>query len=378
MIASLYRVAESYHSSLGANQSQSPLPLHVPVWFVRAMSSKIFVCFIRIALTIASLSGLSNAAFAEPPKIAGFAAPGTAGEIYWQNFEDSVATLSEGRLGATLMVQGEAGPEETQFSGLRRNRLQMAGISTGTLGLAVPELAVLRAPFLFESIEEASYVLDEHLLESVAPRFAEKDLVLLSWMMDGWMDLYATFPIREADDIRARQMRVSADDSALLFMAALGADVIQIPLSDVIPGMQTGLVEGGEQSTQIFALAGLDAVARHFTLTHHSYSTAGVVANKAWWDSLSADDRAVYRNAVPKADWYRGLVLERNALYLKQAAEDGLDVVYPSSEERASWQRVGQNIHGDLVREIGGEAAELYAEIVKAKEAYAMQNAEQR
>ncbi|NKB44962.1 MAG: hypothetical protein GKS03_11860 [Alphaproteobacteria bacterium] len=331
--------------------------------------------FVRTALVVVAFIVMPSAAFAEPPKIAGFAAPGTAGEIYWQQFEDAVATLSEGRLDATLMVQGEAGPEETQFSGLRRNRLQMAGISTGTLGLAVPELAVLRAPFLFESIEEASYVLDEHLLDSVAHRFAEKNLVLLSWMMDGWMDLYASFPIRVPGHLRSRQMRVSADDSALLFMAALGADVIQIPLSDVIPGMQTGLVEGGEQSTQIFALAGLDTVARHFTLTHHSYSTAGVVANKTWWDSLSADDRAVYRNAVPKADWYRGLVLERNELYLVRAEDDGLRVVYPTAEERASWKRLGQNIHGDLVREIGGDATELYEEIMKAKRAFANQRA---
>ncbi|MBT4740843.1 MAG: TRAP transporter substrate-binding protein [Rhodospirillaceae bacterium] len=342
------------------------------------MSSKKSVRFVRAMLTIFAFFWASVGVHAEPPKVAGFAAPGTAGEIYWQKFEDAVATLSSGRLGATLMVGGEAGPEETQFSGLRRNRLQLAGISTGTLGLAVPELAVLRAPFLFESIEEASYVLDEHLLESVTHRFAEKDLVLISWMMDGWMDLYATFPIREPGDLRARQMRVSADDSALLFMAALGADVIQIPLSDVIPGMQTGLVEGGEQSTQIFALAGLDAVANHFALTHHSYSTAGVVANKTWWDSLSDDDRMVYRNAVPNAQWYRGLVLERNALYLDRAIQSGLNVVYPTAVEQASWQNIGQRIHSDLIEEIGGDAAGLYAEIMKAKEAYVLQSAGQR
>ena len=342
------------------------------------MNTNHFSIFAHISLVVAVLFGAPFVATAEPPKVAGFAAPGTAGEIYWQKFENAVATLSNGRLDATLMVLGEAGPEETQFSGLRRNRLQLAGISTGTLGLAVPELAVLRAPFLFESIEEASYVLDEHLLESVARRFAEKDLVLLSWMMDGWMDLYATFPIRAPVDLRARQMRVSADDSAQMFMAALGADVIQIPLSDVIPGMQTGLVEGGEQSTQIFALAGLDAVANHLALTHHSYSTAGVVANKTWWDSLSADDRTVYRNAVPNAQWYRDLVLERNELYLDHAKQTGLEVVHPTASEYASWQTMGLAIHTNLIEEIGGDAAGLYAEIMKAKASFAVEHSIQR
>ncbi|MDG2243700.1 MAG: TRAP transporter substrate-binding protein [Rhodospirillaceae bacterium] len=335
------------------------------------MITKQLVYVHSVVLVVFGLFSASEAAVAEPPKVAGFAAPGTAGEIYWQKFEDAVDALSDGRLGVTLMVQGEAGPEETQFAGLRRNRLQMAGISTGTLGLALSELAVLRAPFLFESIEEASYVLDTHLLRSMEARFAEKNLVLLSWMMDGWMDLYTKFPVRIPADLSARKIRVSTDDSALLYMAALDADVIQIPLSDVIPGMQTGLVEGGEQSTQIFALAGLDATANHFTLTHHAYSTAGVVANKTWWDSLSIEEQKVYRGAIPDANWYRDLVLDRNALYLKRAQEDGLNVVYPSAEERALWQQLGQNIYNDLIRDIGGNAAELYAEIMRTKEEFA-------
>ena len=319
-----------------------------------------------------------NLASAEPPKIAGFAAPGTAGEVYWQQFKDSVESLSGGRLDTTLMIRGEAGPEETQFAGLRRNRLQLGGISTGTLGLAVPELAVLRAPFLFESIEEASYVLDEYLLDSFSDRFSEKDLVLLSWMMDGWMDVYATFPIHVPADVRGRKMRVSADDSALLFMRALGADVNQIPLSDVIPALQTGLVEGGEQSTQIFALAGLDSVASHFTTTHHSYSTAGVVANKAWWDGLSVDDKAVYRGSIPKANWYRGLVQARNTIYLKQAKVKGLIVNPPTDAERAQWQSKGRAIHAELIQAIGGDASAVYAEIMAAKAAFSAKTSEER
>ncbi|MDE0799543.1 MAG: TRAP transporter substrate-binding protein [Rhodospirillaceae bacterium] len=328
-------------------------------------------CTAFIALTVAIHSSLVSVASAEPPKVAGFAAPGTAGEVYWQKFYDSVVELGEGRLDATLMVLGEAGPEETQFAGLRRNRLQMGGISTGTLGLALPELAVLRAPYLFESIEEASYVLDEYLLDSLSQRFAEKNLVLLSWMMDGWMDLYATFRIGLTTDVRGRKMRVSADDSALLFMAALGADVIQIPLSDVIPGMQTGLVEGGEQSIQIFALAGLDSVARNFALTHHSYSTAGVVANKDWWDGLSEQDQSVYRRSVPGAGWYRRVVQDRNAQYLERAGDVGLKVLRLSGEQHASWQSIGLDIHSELIMKIGGDAAALYDEIMTAKKAFA-------
>ncbi|MEQ8735071.1 MAG: TRAP transporter substrate-binding protein [Rhodospirillaceae bacterium] len=332
---------------------------------------------VALVLMLSAAGGLvSSQACADPPKIAGFAAPGTAGEVYWQQYKDAVRTLSGGRLDVTLMVLGEAGPEETQFAGLRRNRLQVGGISTGTLGLAVPELAVLRAPFLFDSLEEASFVLDRYLLEFLVAKFRDKDLVLLSWMMDGWMDIYATFPIHMPEDVARRKLRISADDSALMFFRSLKADVIQIPLSDVIPSMQTGLVEGGEQSTQIFALAGLESRSPYLSLTHHAYSTAGVVANKSWWDSLPREDQLVYRDAVPNAVWYRSFVLEKNESYLAAARSRGLTVIEPKQNERAEWQKRGLSIHRTLIEKIGGDAAALYEEVMAAKAVFAAEQNE--
>lgn len=325
-----------------------------------------------IAITfVAGFSASDRPLAQELPKVAGIAAPGTPGEVYWKQYRDAVRVLSGGRLDVTLMVYGEAGPEETQFSALRRNRVQVGGISTGTLGLALPELAILRAPFLFESQDEVSAVLDEHLLPLVSDMLADKDLVLLSWMMDGWSDLYGAFPIQSPEDLRDRKMRVSADDAAQLYLRSIGADVIQIPLSDVIPGLQTGLVEGGEQSTQIFGLAGLDSAATHLTLTHHGYSTAGIVANRSWWESLSAEDRNVFKSAVPDANWYRGLVLDMNASYLERARGEGLTVTTPSPQDFEAWKSAGLAVHEDLIQRVGGEAQALYDAVMAAKEAVA-------
>lgn len=126
------------------------------------------------------VSGLGRAGAQDVPILAGVAAPNTPGEIYWQRYRDDIRALSDGRLDATLMIRGEAGPEEQQYTAVRRNRIQIAGISTGTLSLAVPELAVLRAPFLFESMAEVSAVLDDHLRPVVSEKLAEHNLVLLT------------------------------------------------------------------------------------------------------------------------------------------------------------------------------------------------------
>jgi TRAP-type C4-dicarboxylate transport system substrate-binding protein len=317
------------------------------------------------------VSGLGRAGAQDVPILAGVAAPNTPGEIYWQRYRDDIRALSDGRLDATLMIRGEAGPEEQQYTAVRRNRIQIAGISTGTLSLAVPELAVLRAPFLFESMAEVSAVLDDHLRPVVSEKLAEHNLVLLTWMMDGWQDLYSIDPIRVPADVRSRKLRVSIDSASQLFLRAIGADVIQISLTDVIPGLQTGLIEGGEQSTQIFALAGIAGTAPYLTLTHHAYSTAVVVANKRWWDGLSDADRAVYGPAAPDANWYRGLVEDMNAAYIARAADVGLTVITPTEDERAAWRGAGLAVHDEVVSATEGDAQAFYEAVLAAKAAVA-------
>lgn len=326
-----------------------------------------YICAIFLALP----GPTGEAAAQESPLIAGVAAPDTPGELYWQRYRADIRALSAGRLDATLMIRGEAGPEEQQYTAVRRNRIQIAGISTGTLSLAVPELAVLRAPFLFESVAEVSAVLDDHLRPVVSDKLAEHNLVLLTWMMDGWQDLYSTAPIRVPEDVRNRKLRVSIDSASQLFLRAIGADVIQISLTDVIPGLQTGLIEGGEQSTQIFALAGIASAAPYLTLTHHAYSTAVVVANKRWWEGLSPDDRAVYGGAAPDANWYRAVVEDMNAAYIGRAADVGLTVIIPADDERDAWREKGLAVHDDVIAATEGNAQEFYDAVIAAKAAVA-------
>ena len=117
---------------------------------------------LTIGLLLSTLvsSGISLAEEERVPTAGGRAAPGTVGDIYWTRFAEDVRKGSEGRLSVRLLIRGEAGPEETLFMGLRRGKIQVAGISTSGISLILPELDVLRAPFLFDSIAEVGFVLD--------------------------------------------------------------------------------------------------------------------------------------------------------------------------------------------------------------------------
>ena len=302
--------------------------------------------------------------------------PGDRGGCYWNRFADSVETLSEGRLGVRLMIRGEIGPEETLFSHLRRGRrVQLAGISTSAVSPVLPELDILRVPFMFDSIEEVGYVLDEHLKAPVQEMLLEHDLVMIDWMSAGWLNLYAKFPIKRPQDIVARRMRINVSDTARMFMEAIGSDIVPISFADVVPSLQTGLIDGGEQSTQLFVTGGIARFAPHFTHSRHAYLAAVIIANRDWFETLAPGDQQIYRRSIPSDRWYRAFFSEGNAVALADAVTRGLNVYELSPDDRAAWRAGTAGLAEELIDRIGGRTRDLYQIILDGKAAFAAQSA---
>lgn len=330
-------------------------------------------CSTVVLIVLGSLA-LSSTSGADTVSVGGRAAPKTPGDVYWRRFAESVDAATEGRTKVRLFIRGEIGPEETQFAHLRRGRrVQLAGISTTTVSQVIPALDILRLPFLFDNLAEVGYVLDNHLKVPLQELLLDHDLVMIDWMSAGWLNLYAKAPMRHPDNIAQQRIRINASPAALLFMQAVDADIVPISFSEIVTALQTGLIDGGEQSTQLFVTGGMGKFAPHFSRTQHAFLTALIVANRGWFEGLSEAEREIYRQAVPSDQWYRHYFSEQNAPLLRQAVEDGLTVHDLSADERAAWRERTQTIAEDLIAEIGPEAQMLYDIILEGKTAFAAQ-----
>ena len=327
------------------------------------MRTSLFVILLSVAIPHFGL---------EAATLGGRAAPGTPGDDYWQRFGDAIVQGSGGRLEVRLLIRGEVGPEEAIFAQVRRGRrIQIAGVSTSPMTSFLPELDVLRLPFVFDSLDQVGFVLDYYLKEPVAELLLEHDLIMLDWMSAGWLNLYGRAPIVRLEDIKGRRMRVNASQAALNFMKAVSADVVPVPFSDVVPGLQTGMIDGGEQSTQLFVTGGFAKFAPHFTRTKHAFLTAIIIANKQWYEGLSDEDRSIYRNSVPRDCWYRNKFRSANEKGIVEAIEHGLSVHEISDQERQRWSDATASVRLDFIRETGAGAEKLLDLIEQGKAAFA-------
>ena len=302
---------------------------------------------------------------------------GSPSRFVYDRLLSAVEANTQGRYTVTPYFNGELGPEESYFNAMRRGRIQLSAVSGQAVGTAVPEYSVLRAPYLFESFDELSFIYSTHLTGILSDLFAAKGMVHLEWAANGWENIYAKKPIHIPQDVAGYRIRVPLEPNAALFFGALDADVIQIPFTDIIPSLQTGLIDGGESTTLMYVQAGLYAEAGYLTRTQHGFSLAVYAANKNWYDRLPDDIQMVFRTAYMKPELAFPVLSRQTAGQLTSLSEQSVKVHDLTREQRAQWQSATARAVDQIIAQTGGRAAELYGLVLEGKREFALKAAKE-
>lgn len=328
------------------------------------------------AVLIASLIALSaQADDAIPLTVVSFSAPDSAHGRRWMRFEEQIQDTLGDQVALTMLTGGQVGNEENMLSSLRRGRAQMGIISIGALAAVVPELSLLAAPFLFESEEEADFIMDRYLFEPYAALLADRGLTLMKWEDGGWHQMYGRKPLRLPNDLTNYRLRSSATEATRLFLADAGADVVVLDFGDIVAALDTGLVDGGVTTTVMYRITGLYEEAPHFTLSRHALAPGALLANKEWSDSIPPDVLASISAAQGTMADNRRLVRAEAEDSITSLRDAGVTLHELTLKERKAWTDMSKPVQRKLIENIGGEAERIYEFVLEGKRAFgALQN----
>ena len=320
------------------------------------------------------------------------APPRTPWDAQWTNFENNIA--ANPALDFEYFTKAELGDEERMLHDLRRGRAHVGGMSLQGLSSSIPELTIAMAPYLFSSQAEVDFVYDEYLFDIVDELARAQNLRLLQWVEVGWTHVFADRPLTHPDAAEGLRMRTSPNAAARFFCEAAGMDAIPLGIADVIPALQTGLVQGGLSSAVFHFFSTLE-LAAHFTLTYHSYDTGAIVLNKDWYERAAPSQKQTIDTAWGSpAEARAGVrVLDEQVLsWMRAGAQTNREgeVVRPlvttsgepievhdlTAEQRAAWIAETGNVVDRLVETIGGRAREVYERIEAGKAEFARRGAE--
>ncbi len=290
-----------------------------------------------------------------------------------KGIQKRVDSESGGNIQIKTYLGGQLGGELEILQGLRRGRIQGAGLTSAALASAVPEMELLEIPFLFESNEEADFILDNYLFEPFKKLFEKRGLVLVTWAENGWRDVATkSKAIRTPADLKGLKIRSQESKVHLGYWKKLGANSVPIPVPEVLSSLQTGLVEGFD-NTPLFTLAAeLHTAIKHYSVSRHIYQPAAIVYSKQLWDTLSEGDRKILMGpGNAQAAMARKAVRTLGSDLLGVLREAGIQVIELSQKERMAFRDAVKGLDQELVPQIAGDSQAIFKLIQEGKKAFA-------
>ena len=328
---------------------------------------------VRKLVTVLVLLVVPPSTFAAEPlevTIADITFPNTYAQQQWLIFQHNIEQAGGDDFSLRMLISGQLGSEEQLVSGLRRGRVQYASISALFASTIVPEAALLYGTYLFDSFQEADFIYDNYLTAAFTDLLSQQGLHFVAWNEVGFHHLYGKEPILVPEDVEGLRFRVSASRASTLLAQILNADVIPLAFGEIVPALQTGLIEAGENGATLYATSGAATEAPHLTLTRHAFGVSMIVTAKDWWDQLGPLQQEILTAAFPKADEVRPKARAETDDILSSAEQRGF-VLHPLSEDQlAAWRAATAGTAKTLAEEIGGRAPALYDMILEGKRTF--------
>jgi tripartite ATP-independent transporter DctP family solute receptor len=216
-----------------------------------------------------------------------------------------IAERSGGRDQIRVFHSRQLGEEKETIEQTRVGAIDLNRTNGALIGNFVPAMNVLAMPFLFRSVEHLQKVLDGPIGNEILNSFEPYGFVGLAFYDSGARSIYNSVrPVRTLADIKGLRLRVQQSELMSDMVRALGAEPVQLPYGQVITGLATKLIDGAENNWPSFVTTDHYKFAGYYTLTEHTMSPEVLVMSKKAWESLSADDRKLFRDAALQSNLF--------------------------------------------------------------------------
>jgi C4-dicarboxylate-binding protein DctP len=262
------------------------------------------------------LAGLAGAAFMAAPGLAAAQAPIIV------KFSHVVAEKTPKGMGALKFKElaekklpGKVQVQVFPSSQLFGDAKELEALLLGDVHLIAPSLSkfdrytkkiqVFDLPFLFDDIGAVDAFQSSPLGQELLKAMTSRGLLGLAYWHNGMKQLSTNRDqLKRPDDVKGLKFRIQASDVLEAQFRALGANPQKMAFAEVYQALQTGVVDGQENTWSNIYSQKFHEVQKTIAETNHGVIDYMVVTNAKWWDGLPADVRKGLAEAMTEATAY--------------------------------------------------------------------------
>ena len=319
---------------------------------------------IAAGIALAAAIAMIGSALAQQPIVIKFShvvavdTPKGKGAEYFKKLAEE---RTNGRVKIEVYPNSQLFKDGEELEALQLGSVQMLAPSLAKFGpLGVREFEVFDLPFMFDDASQLHRVADGPVGTGLFKKLEGKGIVGLAFWDNGFKVMSANRPLRTPEDMKGLKMRIQSSKVLSDQMRALGALPQVLAFSEVYQAMQTGVVDGSENTPSNMHTQKHHEVQKYLTLTDHGYIGYAVIANKKFWDALPADVRTTLEGAMQDASKYANNIAQKeNDDALEGIRKSGkTEIITLTPAQKAAWKNALIAVHKENESRVGRETLE--------------------
>jgi C4-dicarboxylate-binding protein DctP len=282
-------------------------------------------------------------------------------------FKELAEKYTDGKVKIEVYPNSSLYKDKEEIEALQLGSVQMLAPSTAKFApLGVKEFEALDLPWLFKNDQVYTNAMKGQVGQWLFAKLETKGIKGLAYWDNGFHMVSANRPLLAPTDFQGLKIRISGSKIADQYFRELGSIPQIMAFSEVYQALQTGVVDGCENTASNYLTQKFHEVQKHITISYHAHLQYAVIVNTKFWNGLPADIRPQLDKAMAEAtDYTNSIARQENEDSLAAIKASGKTTLHDlSDDQRKAWQvamaptykwakgRVGQEVLDLLVKEL--------------------------
>lgn len=222
---------------------------------------------------------------------------------------DEIEKKSGGKIKGRLYIGEALGKAAEHYNMVVTGRAEIGELTTGFAPGTFPLCPVLQLPYNWYSSLEGSLAANDMFRHGFLDDTLRKDVKLVAINMTIPLKIWTKKPVTSFDGLKGLRLRV-AGGMDIATIESLGANAIAMPLPEVYPALEKGVIDGGvygEENAVDFKYA---EVAKYLIDQPLCYAVHLIFMNKKIWDAQPKDFQAALDETFREVEVRWGLGLD--------------------------------------------------------------------
>ncbi len=253
---------------------------------------------------------------------------------YWA---DKVFERTDGRIKIDVFYDAVLGDEKSIIEQLQYGGIEFGRVNISPLAEFVDNFNALMMPYVYRDDQHFWNVMGGEIGMGMlrGEEMQKAGFYGLTFYDGGTRNFYnSKRVVRTPKDMVGLNIRVQESNLMIGMVKALGANATAMPYGDVYSGLQTGTIDGAENSVVQYLEVSHYEVAPFLTIDNHTRAADTLLMSEKVRAKLSADDIKIIEDAAVESwDYQKKLWAESDAEALSKLKKAGVSVTTLSEGE---------------------------------------------